>query len=130
MQGNYSQGFSGGSVVKNLPVMQETWVCLLGWEDLLEKEVPTPGFLPGKILWTEGPGRFQFMGCQGVGHDLVTKQQQLLSIYDNSYLLCLLKIIFYNNNWTMLYNNDISLRKSMQKMLLSLSKNILILRSL
>ena len=62
----------------------------------------TPGFLHGKIPWTEGPGRLQFMGYQRVGHDLVTKQQQLLSIYDNSYFLCLLKIILYNNNWTML----------------------------
>ena len=23
--------------VKNLPAMQETWVCSLGWEDALEK---------------------------------------------------------------------------------------------
>ena len=25
--------FPGGLVVKNLPVMQETWVWALGWED-------------------------------------------------------------------------------------------------
>ena len=30
-------GFPGGSVVKNLPAMQETWVPSLGWEDALEK---------------------------------------------------------------------------------------------
>ena len=42
-------GFSGGSVVKNLPAMQETWVQSLGHEDLLEREMqPTPVFLPGK----------------------------------------------------------------------------------
>ena len=29
----YGVGFSGGSVVKNLPVMQEKWVQSLGWED-------------------------------------------------------------------------------------------------
>ena len=29
------QGFPGGSVVKNLPAMQETLVLSLGWEDLL-----------------------------------------------------------------------------------------------
>ena len=28
-------------MVKNLPVMQETWVWSLGWEDPLEKEMPT-----------------------------------------------------------------------------------------
>ena len=28
-------------VVKNPPAKQETWVQSLGWEDPLEKEVPT-----------------------------------------------------------------------------------------
>ena len=32
-----SEGFSGGSDVKNLPAMQETWVPSLGGEDALEK---------------------------------------------------------------------------------------------
>ena len=35
--------------VKNLPVMQETWVRSLGWEDPLEEEMATtPVFLPGE----------------------------------------------------------------------------------
>ena len=35
--------------VKRLPVMRETWVRSLGWEDPLEKEMqPTPVLLPGK----------------------------------------------------------------------------------
>ena len=37
-------GFSGGSVVKSLPAMQETeemWVQSLGWEDPLEEEMAT-----------------------------------------------------------------------------------------
>ena len=34
-------GFPGGSVVKNLPAKQETWVQSLGWEDPLEKEMAT-----------------------------------------------------------------------------------------
>ena len=34
-------------LVKNLPVMQETYVLSLGWEDPLEKEMaPTPVPLP------------------------------------------------------------------------------------
>ena len=33
-------------------------------------------FLPGKIPWTEEPGRLQSTGLQRVGHDLVTKKQQ------------------------------------------------------
>ena len=44
-------GFPGGSVVKNLPTMQETQVRFLGQEDLLEKGIePTPVFLPGESL--------------------------------------------------------------------------------
>ena len=36
-------------MVKNLPVMQESWVQSLGWEDHLEEGMqPTPVFLPGK----------------------------------------------------------------------------------
>ena len=33
--------FPGGSVVKNLPAMQETQVRSLGWEDPLEEEMAT-----------------------------------------------------------------------------------------
>ena len=39
-------GFSGVSVVKNLPAVQEMQVPSLGWEDTLEREwQPTPVFL-------------------------------------------------------------------------------------
>ena len=34
-------GFSGGSVVKNLPVMQETWVQSVDQEGPFEKEMET-----------------------------------------------------------------------------------------
>ena len=37
-------------IVKNLPVMRETWVQSLGQEDPLEKgKIPTPVFLPGEF---------------------------------------------------------------------------------
>ena len=37
-------------MMKNLPVMQETWVQSLGREDLLRREwQPTPVFLPGEV---------------------------------------------------------------------------------
>ena len=36
-------------LVKNLPVMQETWVWSLGWEDHLEEMQPTPVLLPGEF---------------------------------------------------------------------------------
>ena len=46
--------------VKNPPGMQETWVRSLGWEEPLEKEMPThSSVLARKIPWTEEPGRLQ-----------------------------------------------------------------------
>ena len=60
--------------------MQEAWVQSLGQEDPLEKELATySGILAWKIPWTEEPGGLQSMGWQGVGHDLVTKQQQQMT---------------------------------------------------
>ena len=51
-------GFLGGSVVKKLPVKQETWVQSLGQEDPLEKEMATHScILAWKIPWTEEPVR-------------------------------------------------------------------------
>ena len=56
--------------VKRLPVVRETWVQSLGWEDPLEKEMAThSSTLAWKILWTEGPGRLQSMGLQRVRHN-------------------------------------------------------------
>ena len=35
------QMLEGGSVVKNLPALQEAWIQSLGWEDTLEKKMAT-----------------------------------------------------------------------------------------
>ena len=68
--------FPGGSVVKN-PPMQETWVRSLGWEDPLEKGMPTHSSIFAWILpWTVEPGRLQSLGSQRIRHDLATDQQQ------------------------------------------------------
>ena len=57
-------------MVKHLPIMWETRVQSLGWEDLLEKEMAThSSILAWKISWTEKPGRLQSMGSQRLGHD-------------------------------------------------------------
>ena len=57
-------------MVKNLPVMQETWVQSLGQEDLLEEGTATQSsILAWRIPWTEEPGGLQSMGLQRVGHD-------------------------------------------------------------
>ena len=45
-------------LVKNLPVIQETPVQSLGWEDPLEKEMATHfSTLAWRIPWTEEPDR-------------------------------------------------------------------------
>ena len=53
-------GFSGGSVVKNLPANKETqeiWVQSLGQKDPLEKEMTTQSSnLTWEIPWTKEPG--------------------------------------------------------------------------
>ena len=57
--------FPGGSVVKNLPAVQETWVQFLSCEDPLEEEMTThSNILAWEILWTEEPGRLQSVGLQ------------------------------------------------------------------
>ena len=64
-------------MVKNLPVMQETWVRSLGGEDPLEKEMAThSSILAWEIQWTEEPGRLQSTELQRVRTNLMIKQQQ------------------------------------------------------
>ena len=70
----FSLGLPGGSMVKNLPARQETWVRSLGWEDSLEKGMATHSSILGwRILWTEEPGGLRSMGSQRVGHDWATE---------------------------------------------------------
>ena len=46
-------GLSCGSVIKNPPVMRETWVQSLGWEDPLEKGKAThSSILARRSPWT------------------------------------------------------------------------------
>ena len=54
-----------GSVLKNLPAIQEIQIRSLGREDPLEKEMAThSSILAWKIPWTEEPGGLQSMGCK------------------------------------------------------------------
>ena len=67
------RAFPGGSVVKNLPVvqkMQEIQVRSLGHEEPLEEGIATySSILAWRIPWREEPGGLQSMGLQRVGHD-------------------------------------------------------------
>ena len=59
------RALAGGSVVKNLPPMQEMWVWSLCWEDPLEKEIAThSSILAWEIPWTEEPSGLQSMELQ------------------------------------------------------------------
>ena len=52
-------------MIKNLPVMQETWVRSMGQEDPLEMGMAThSSILAWRIPWMEEPGGLQSMGSQ------------------------------------------------------------------
>ena len=54
-------------MVKNLPVMQETLLRSLGWEDSLVKGMAThSSILAWRIPWTEEPGGLWSTGSQRV----------------------------------------------------------------
>ena len=73
----FTEGFPGGSAVKNPPAMQETQVAALGWEDPWGKEMAThSSILDLRIPWAEGPDGLQSMALPKVRHDLVIKQKQ------------------------------------------------------
>ena len=62
-------GFPGGSVVKNLPAMQEMQVPSLGQEDSLGEGTAThSSILAWRFPWTEEPGWLQSIGLQRVRH--------------------------------------------------------------
>ena len=55
--------FSGDSVVRKPPAMQETRVQSLGREDPLEKQMAThSSILASEIPWTEEPGGLESRG--------------------------------------------------------------------
>ena len=63
------QSIPGGSVVKNLPTMQEMQekhLQSLGWEKELE---PTPVFLPGKSHGQRSLAGYSSWDQRRVGHD-------------------------------------------------------------
>ena len=68
--------------IKNLPARQETqntWVHSLGQEDPLEEEMAThSSILAWEIPWIEESGGLQSIGVVRAGHDLDTKQLQIV----------------------------------------------------
>ena len=90
-------GFSGGSAVKNSPAIQATRVESVGqmipWR---RKWQLTPAFLPEKSHGQRSLVGYSPWGCERVGHDLVTKQQQqvlLNTLYHLTYNTFLFMLI-------------------------------------
>ena len=70
---------SGGSELKCLPEMPETWVRSLGREDPLEKEMAThSSILACRVPWMGELGGLQSVGSQRVRHDWATSFLGLL----------------------------------------------------
>ena len=66
---NVIWGFPGGSMVKNLPAVLETWARSLGQEDPLEEGIAThSSILAWRISQTKEPGGLQSTGSQRAGH--------------------------------------------------------------
>ena len=64
-------------IVKNPPVIWETWIQSMGWKDPLEEGIAThSSILARRIPWAEEPGRLQSMGLQRVRHDRVISTAQ------------------------------------------------------
>ena len=64
------RGFRGGSVVKNLPSVQEMRAWSLDQEDPLEEGMATHTSTPAwRVPWTEEPRMFQSIESQRIRHD-------------------------------------------------------------
>ena len=78
----FNLGFPGGSVLRELPTMQEKKVQSLSREDPLEKEMAThSSILAWEIPWTEEPGGLQSMELQKNQTWLNDQTQHLSLIY-------------------------------------------------
>ena len=70
-------------LVKNVPVMWETWVQSLDWEDPLEKRKATHS----SILAWRSPQTVKSLGSQRVGHDWETSTFTLAISYTVKHIL-------------------------------------------
>ena len=75
-------------MVKHLPVMWETQVQSLDWEDPLEKEMAVhSSILAWRIPWTVKPGGYSLWGCK----ELDTTERLTHSLIELSCLLSVQK---------------------------------------
>ena len=62
----------------------EVWITLDQEDPWRRKWQTTPVFLPGELHEQSSLADYSPWGCKRVGHDLVTKQQQILIINEKS----------------------------------------------
>ena len=99
-----SQGFPSGSMVKNLPAMQETWVQSLCGEDPLEQGLAShSSILVWRIPWTEeSGGLYSSWGweeldmTEATDHTHMVRHARCLALY-LKYNLCSNDIYCYDN---------------------------------
>ena len=73
-------------MIKNRPSNAGGTGSILGWENPLNEEMPThSNILAWEVQWTEEPDGLESMGSRRIGHNLVTKQLQLLTLIRTSY---------------------------------------------
>ena len=117
-----SKVFPGGSVVNNLPAMQEphkTWVWSLGQRDHLKEGVAThSSIFAWRISWTEEPGRLQSIGLWRVGHNWSDLANTMYKINKQQ------GYILQHRNIQKMFCNDFKGRKTCKNKLYSLKLNI------
>ena len=97
-------------MVKNPPVMRETWVRSLGQEDPLRKAWQlTPVFLPEESPWTTESGSYSLWGCK---ESDMTEQ---LSIHTHNFISQSLERQLGEGTWRFPHVQPGNLRKQMQK---------------
>ena len=93
---------SRGHMWRDLPVMQETRVRSLGWEDPLEKETAIhSSILAWRIPRTEEPGGLQFTWSLRVRHHWVTNFGNVLPVLTKGKLINLCQ-----HQFSLLQNKD------------------------
>ena len=90
-------GLSGGSEVKHLPAIWETWVQSLGQEDPLEKEMAThSSILAWRNPWMEEPGGLQSKGSQWVGYGWETSLPHRVSATSRLWKIVIVLFLLFN----------------------------------
>ena len=87
-----------GQLVKNLPVMQETQVWFLGWEDSMEKGMAIlSSILVWRIPWIKEPGGLQSRGSQRVWLNWVTNTSTFTGTWSD--------VLLHTHTYTHMYEH-------------------------